>query len=46
LAAGFFKTLDDDLHARGAQFDIVDTVKASEIQTIGLTETLLSMIHD
>ncbi|MEO1069968.1 MAG: hypothetical protein AAFW95_12750 [Cyanobacteria bacterium J06638_6] len=46
IATGFFQSLDDDLQTHGAAFDIVDTVKTTDIAGQGLTQTLLNMIHD
>ena len=45
-ASAFLKSLDDDLQAKGAKFDIVDTKTFDEVENIGITETLLSAISD
>ena len=45
-ARRFLKLLDDELVSAGAPFDICDTVTLDEVEEIGLTEVLLSAIHD
>lgn len=45
-AGAFLKSLDDDLQAKGAKFDIVDTKTFEEVENVGITETLLAAIND
>lgn len=45
-ATRFLKKLDDDLTSQGATFDIVDTKTMDEIETVGLTETLIAALED
>jgi hypothetical protein len=45
-ARRFLKLLDDELVASGAPFDICDTVTLDEMEEMGLTEVLLSALHD
>lgn len=45
-AARFLKKLDDDLVSQGAKHDIVDTKTFEEVETIGLTETLVAALMD
>lgn len=45
-ARRFLKLLDDELMSAGAPFDICDTVTLDEAEDMGLTEVLLSAIHD
>jgi Mg-chelatase subunit ChlD len=45
-AAAFLKRLDDDLTKQGAKHDIVDTKTMEEVETIGLTETLIAALND
>lgn len=45
-ARRFLKLLDDDLGRAGARFDICDTVTMDELETLGLTEVLISAIRD
>jgi uncharacterized protein with von Willebrand factor type A (vWA) domain len=45
-ARRFLKLLDDDLTSAGAPFDICDTVTLEEAEEVGLTDVLLSAIHD
>lgn len=46
LASKFLKKLDDDLTSLGAKFDIVDTKTMDEVETLGLTETLIAALED
>jgi len=45
-ARRFLKLLDDELVGAGAPFDICDTVTLDEAEAMGLTEVLLSAVHD
>ena len=45
-ARRFLKLLDDELVSAGAPFDICDTVTLDEAEEMGLTDVLLSAIHD
>jgi Mg-chelatase subunit ChlD len=45
-ASAFLKRLDDDLTKQGAKHDIVDTKTMEEVETIGLTETLIAALND
>jgi hypothetical protein len=45
-ARTFLKLLDDELVGAGAPFDICDTVTLEEAEEVGLTDVLLSAIHD
>lgn len=46
-ATAFLKRLDDDLVSKyGAKFDIVDTKTIDEVETLGLTETLIAALND
>lgn len=45
-ARRFLKLLDDELVSAGAPFDICDTVTLDEAEELGLTDVLLSAIHD
>lgn len=45
-ATAFLKRLDDDLEKQGAKFDIVDTKTIDEVESIGLTETLMAALND
>lgn len=45
-ASQFLKRLDDDLTKQGAKYDIVDTKTFEEMETIGLTETLIAALND
>lgn len=45
-AAQFLKRLDDNLEKEGAKFDIVDTKTMDEVETLGLTETILAALAD
>jgi len=45
-AQAYLKSLDDDLQAKGARFDIVDTKTFEEVEALGITETLLAAISD
>lgn len=45
-ARRFLKLLDDELVSAGAPFDICDTVTLDEAEEVGLTDVLLSAVHD
>lgn len=45
-ASAFLKKLDDDLQAKGAKFDIVDTKTMDELENVGLTEALIAALED
>jgi Mg-chelatase subunit ChlD len=45
-ASKFLKKLDDDLVSQGAKYDIVDTKTMEEVESIGLTETLIAALND
>lgn len=45
-ATRYLKTLDDDLVARGAKFDIVDTLTFDELETRPLADVLAAAIDD
>lgn len=45
-ASRYLKKLDDDLTSQGAKHDIVDTKTFEEVETIGLTETLVAALTD
>lgn len=42
----FLKSLDDDLTAAGAKFDIVDTKDESEMENITMTDVLMEAVND
>lgn len=45
-ATAFLKSLDDDLQAGGAKFDIVDTKNEAEMENMTMTEVLVAAIND
>lgn len=45
-ATAFLKYLDDELTKQGAKWDIVDTKTMEELETIGLTESLVAALND
>jgi uncharacterized protein with von Willebrand factor type A (vWA) domain len=45
-AKAFLQSLDDDLQAQGAKFDIVDTVTAEDAENRTLTELILGAFND
>lgn len=45
-ATNFLKRLDDDLVKQGAKYDIVDTKTMDQVDTLGLTETLIAALND
>lgn len=45
-ATAFLKRLDDDLTKQGAKYDIVDAKTIDEVESIGLTETLIAALND
>lgn len=45
-ATAFLKKLDDDLTSQGAKHDIVDTKTMDEVESLGLTETLIAALED
>lgn len=45
-ARAFLKSLDDDLQAKGAKFDIVDTKDDAEMENISVTDLLIEAITD
>jgi uncharacterized protein YegL len=45
-ASAYLKRLDDNLTSEGAKFDIVDTKTMDEVESVGLTETLIAALTD
>ncbi len=45
-AKEWLKSLDDDLVARGAKFDIVDTLTAEDMHGLSFEDVVALSIHD
>lgn len=46
LARDWLKSMDDDLTAKGAKFDIVDAITFDAMENMTITEVLLNAIND
>ena len=45
-AAKFLASLDDDLQAKGAKFDVVDTITQAEAETLTLPQIIAKALND